>query len=136
MNGRPSMGPNFYVTPPASFTAFHQAGHGTVDSGHVCLSGHNEVIMLRRMPEENKLHAMSILSGGKDGDGSYNALYGLPHLDGFSHFPLWVSLVMVLLSFFLSRIPLLFVYYVVILHCPTFICLILLNLYSAHKGCN
>jgi len=89
MNGRPSMGPNFYVTPPASFTAFHQDGHGTVDSGHVCLSGHNEVIMLRRMPEENKLHAMSILSGGKDGDGSYNALYGLPHLDGFSHFPLW-----------------------------------------------
>ena len=39
VNGRPSMGPNLYVTPPASFTAFHQDGHGTVDSGHVCLSG-------------------------------------------------------------------------------------------------
>ncbi len=100
VNGRPSMGPNFYVTPPASFTAFHQDGHGTVDSGHVCLSGHNEVIMLRRMPEGNKLHAMSILSGDdKNGDGSYNALYGLPHLEGLSHFPLWVSAVMALLLF-------------------------------------
>ena len=100
VNGRPSMGPNFYVTPPASFTAFHQDGHGTVDSGHVCLSGHNEVVMLRRMPEDNKLHAMRILSeDNTDGDGSYNALYGLPHLDGLSHFPLWVSAVMTLLLF-------------------------------------
>ena len=90
-NGRPSMGPNFYVTPPASFTAFHQDGHGTVDSGHVCLSGYNEVIMLRRMPEENKLHAMSILNGDKDGEGSYNTLYGLPHLDGLAQDPKWVS---------------------------------------------
>ena len=100
VNGRPSMGPNLYVTPPASFTAFHQDGHGTVDSGHVCLSGHNEVVMLRRMPECNKLHAMSILSGdNKDGHGRHNALYGLPHSDGLSHFPLWVSAVMTLLLF-------------------------------------
>ena len=90
-NGRPSMGPNFYVTPPASFTAFHQDGHGTVDSGHVCLSGYNEVVMLRRMPEESKLHAMSILNGDKDGAGSYNTLYGLPHLDGLAQDPKWVS---------------------------------------------
>ena len=94
LNGRPSVGPNFYVTPPASFTVFHQDGHGTVDSGHVCLSGHNEVIMLRRMPEENKRHAMSILSGDKDGEGNYqNTLYGLPHHVGFAQDPKWVSTV-------------------------------------------
>ena len=27
-NGRPFMGPNMYITPPASFTHFHQDGHG------------------------------------------------------------------------------------------------------------
>lgn len=35
-------------------------GHGTVDSGHLCLSGYNEVVMLRRLPkghEVNALHA-------------------------------------------------------------------------------
>ena len=47
--------------------------------------------MLRRMPEENKLHAMSILNGDKDGEGSYNTLYGLPHLDGLAQDPKWVS---------------------------------------------
>ena len=133
VNGRPSMGPNLYVTPPASFTAFHQDGHGTVDSGHVCLSGHNEVVMLRRMPECNKLHAMSILSGdNKDGDGSYNALYGLPHSDGLSHFPLWVSAVMTLLLFALCSSYTFALFfdrsYLIVL------CCVLLNLYLAHEG--
>jgi len=41
------MGPNLYITPPASFTHFHQDGHGTVDSGHLCLAGFNEVVMLK-----------------------------------------------------------------------------------------
>ena len=89
-SGRPSMGPNLYVAPPASFTTFHQDGSGTVDSGHLCLSGHNEVIMLRRMPEVNKLHAMSILNNGVDGDAVYGALYKLPHADGSVRDPTWV----------------------------------------------
>ena len=32
INARPFMGPNSYMTPPGSFTYFHQDGHGTVDS--------------------------------------------------------------------------------------------------------
>jgi len=78
-NGRPFMGPNLYVTPPTSFTAFHQDGHGTVDSGHWCMAGYNEVVMLRRLTERHKCHAVKLLTGTTD---SYATLYGLPHRDG------------------------------------------------------
>lgn len=74
------MGPNLYITPPGSFTDFHQDGHGTVDSGHQCLAGYNEVIMLRRMTEAHKQKAIYILKG-KD-PLYYDALYGLPHSEG------------------------------------------------------
>jgi hypothetical protein len=70
-SAHPNMGPNLYITPPGSFTRFHQdgkkipplnlfrnmytnhlcwKGSGTVDSGHLCLTGYNEVVMLRRLP--------------------------------------------------------------------------------------
>ena len=97
---RPFMGPNLYMTPPASFTQFHQDGHGTVDSGHTCLSGYNEVVMLRRMPEVHKLRALDILTMHSTNKGSnkknspkkkYDALYGLPHGDGFTNRPDWPS---------------------------------------------
>ena len=65
---RPFMGPNLYLTPPGSITAFHQDGHGTVDSGHQCLQGRNDVIMLRRMDERHKLNALKILAGDAQGD--------------------------------------------------------------------
>jgi hypothetical protein len=83
-NGRPFMGPNLYVTPPGTFTHFHQDGHGTVDSGHFCVSGNNEVVMLRRLTERHKNHALSLLRA----NANYNALYELPHGDGlvcYSH---------------------------------------------------
>ena len=105
---RPFMGPNLYMTPPASFTQFHQDGHGTVDSGHTCLSGYNEVVMLRRMPEVHKIRALDILmmqntknanfrptnnmkgqAKRKASTRSYDALYGLPHGDGYSDKPDW-----------------------------------------------
>jgi len=79
INGRPFMGPNLYITPPSSFTHFHQDGHGTVDSGHLCLSGYNEVVMLRRLPERHKCRALELLNGSSHS--SYSALYGLPHRD-------------------------------------------------------
>ena len=95
VNGRPFMGPNFYVTPPASFTHFHQDGHGTVDSGHICLSGFNEVVMLRRMPEQHKKRALYILNEGDKRKGknrsTYDGLYGFPHGDGLGEKPLWPS---------------------------------------------
>ena len=67
-----------------------------------------------------------------DSESSYNALYGLPHLDGSSHFPLWVSAVMTLLLFALCSsydFALLFARsYLIVL------CCVLLNLYLAHEG--
>jgi hypothetical protein len=77
--GRPFMGPNLYVTPPSSFTHFHQDGHGTVDSGHHCLEGYNEVVMLRRLTERHKHHALRLLNGTSIS--SHSTLYGLPHRD-------------------------------------------------------
>ena len=59
--GRPFMGPNLYVTPPGSSTWFHEDGRGTVDSGHQCLTGYNEVVMLPRLSEEKKVAALKIL---------------------------------------------------------------------------
>eukprot|EP00617_Octactis_speculum_P021493 CAMPEP_0185751146 /NCGR_PEP_ID=MMETSP1174-20130828/9899_1 /TAXON_ID=35687 /ORGANISM="Dictyocha speculum, Strain CCMP1381" /LENGTH=297 /DNA_ID=CAMNT_0028427991 /DNA_START=9 /DNA_END=899 /DNA_ORIENTATION=- len=79
LNGHPFMGPNLYITPPGTFTHFHQDGHGTVDSGHLCLRGRNEVVMLRRLDEPNKLRALRILNGSCL---NYDALYGMPHNDG------------------------------------------------------
>jgi hypothetical protein len=75
-----------YITPPAAFTHFHQDGFGTVDSGHLCLSGYNEVVMLRRLDDRHKQKALQILNKycGRNEDDipEYDALYGLPHSDG------------------------------------------------------
>lgn len=61
------MGPNLYVTPPGSYTDFHLDGFGTVDSGHLCLSGYNEVVMLRRLNTDDQKKTKEILTGSADG---------------------------------------------------------------------
>ena len=48
------MGPNLYISPPGGYTFLHLDGSGTVDSGHLCLSGYNEVLLFDRM-SENKI---------------------------------------------------------------------------------
>ena len=45
-------------------TAVHVLGCGTVDSGHLCLSGYNEVILLRRLPTGHDRNAMVNALGG------------------------------------------------------------------------
>jgi hypothetical protein len=74
-SARPFMGPNMYITPGGGFTQLHQDGHGTCDSGHLALSGYNEVVMLRRLPERHKANACKALSK----DLAYDGMYGLPH---------------------------------------------------------
>jgi hypothetical protein len=64
----------------------HQDGHGTVDSGHSNLSGYNEVVMLRRLPECHKRKACQLIpSLAIDGSSrerqALNILYRLPHDD-------------------------------------------------------
>jgi hypothetical protein len=55
-------GPNMYITPPGSFTFFHEDGFGTVDSGHQSLAGLNEVVMLSRIEDHAlKMKAMNTL---------------------------------------------------------------------------
>jgi hypothetical protein len=78
-----------YITPPAAFTHFHQDGHGTVDSGHLCINGYNEVVMLRRLTERHKKHALLILTGNRKAAGKqeqrqryFDGLYQEPHGDG------------------------------------------------------
>jgi hypothetical protein len=64
------------------FTGLHQDGHGTVDSGHTVMQGHNEVFMLPRLQESGKIQVCDILLGG-DGQNQSKvgekALYCLPH---------------------------------------------------------
>jgi hypothetical protein len=94
-SARPFMGPNLYVTPPASFTHFHQDGHGTVDSGHLCVDGFNEVVMLRRLTERHKKHALWIFSGSKTDASFWDGLYKEPHGDGLGEKPLWATTEMI-----------------------------------------
>lgn len=73
------MGPNMFFSPPGSFTHLHQDGFGTVDSGHLCLEGYNEVVMLRRLSLEQKEDALNILLKGSK---RYDALHKHPHGEG------------------------------------------------------
>ena len=71
------------MTPPASYTYFYQDGNGTFDSGHLCVSGYNEIIMLRRLTECHKRHALWLLTSDvKKTDTFFDGLYGQPHSDG------------------------------------------------------
>ena len=71
---RPHMGPNLYFG--EGFTFFHQDGHGTVDSGHLNLTGFSDVIMLHGgMTPEQKEHAMQLLCAASN----TNFWRGLPH---------------------------------------------------------
>jgi hypothetical protein len=86
--------PAVYITPPASFTHFHQDGHGTVDSGHLVISGYNEVVLLRRLTERHKRHALWLLTGFKEHANKatqtfLDGLYSEPHSDGLGEKPKW-----------------------------------------------
>ena len=100
-SARPHMGPNMYITPPASFTHFHQDGHGTVDSGHLVISGYNEVVILRRLTERHKRHALWLLTG-RESEASnanpeyFDGLYSEPHGDRLGEKPPWPTSKMIL----------------------------------------
>ena len=58
-------------------TDWHRDGNGTVDSGHINLHGYNEVVILRRLPEEHHENAMTICTSLIEGtDDSFNSM---PH---------------------------------------------------------
>lgn len=74
-----------FASSGGGYTQVHQDGHGTVDSGHSNLSGFNEVVMLRRLPECHKLQACKLIptmSGECSDDDAISTLYKLPHDDG------------------------------------------------------
>lgn len=55
------MGPLLYMGVGGAYTSAHEDGCGTVDSGHLCLCGYNEVIILRRLDGTRRINAASIL---------------------------------------------------------------------------
>lgn len=55
------MGPLLYVGVGGAYTKFHEDGSGTVDSGHLCLCGFNDVIILRRLDGTRRTNAAAIL---------------------------------------------------------------------------
>ena len=58
----------------------HQDGYGTVDSEHTVLQGYNEVMMLRRLPENHKKNAVSLFpSLVEEGKTAHSVMYVLPH---------------------------------------------------------
>jgi hypothetical protein len=64
------------------YTSLHQDGHGTVDSGHTILKGHNKVFILPRIAEKHENQVCDVLLGGKGDPKSKDgikALYRLPH---------------------------------------------------------
>ena len=76
------VGPNLYLAGDGCFTAMHRDGHGTCDSGHTCISGANEVVMLRRLTTQQTLNAIVIALGGPSDENIARAvaiLFNLPH---------------------------------------------------------
>lgn len=68
---------------PGAFTQMHQDGRGTVDSGHVVLSGYNDVVKLRRIPERHKQFVNSMLKrcGSATTEKPYDSVNGIPHAE-------------------------------------------------------
>ncbi len=64
-----------------SFSQLYKLVQGTVDSGHSCITGYNEVVMLRRMPEEHKHFAAEQLG--------YDGVHRLPHDVGTKYENIW-----------------------------------------------
>ena len=81
---KPDLGPHVFVAASNSYTGFHQDLYGTVDSVHYCHTGCNEVVMLGRLSDAQKMEAMRILfSQGHSKSGAkkfaLNVLSDLPH---------------------------------------------------------
>ena len=81
---KPDLGPHVLVVASNSYTGFHQDLYGTVDSVHYCHTGCNEVVMLGRLSDAQKMEAMKILfSQGHSKSGAkkfaLNVLSDLPH---------------------------------------------------------
>ena len=55
------LGPHVFVDASNSYTGFYQDLYGTVDSVHYCHSGCNEVVILGRLSDTQKMEAMRIL---------------------------------------------------------------------------
>lgn len=117
-SSRTFVGPNLYLTPGelwfcfvhflpyahltvfvrvlgGGYTQIHQDGHGTIDSGHTCISGYNEVLILRRLPEQHKLRACSMIPSRQDVSAvrqAKNMLYRLPHDDKREDKPSWPTI--------------------------------------------
>lgn len=65
-----------------------------MDSGHLVITGYNEVVLLRRLTERHKRHALWLLTGYKEDANKatqtfLDGLYSEPHSDGLGDKPNW-----------------------------------------------
>jgi len=64
------------------------------------VSGYNEVVVLRRLTERHKKHALWLLTGGMATNGKktkqyFDGLYSEPHGDGLGEKPSWPNKVQI-----------------------------------------
>ena len=58
------LGPNLFISPPSALTPPHIDGGGIVEAVHVCVQGHNEVVMTRQLMGEDLVQANEIVHSG------------------------------------------------------------------------
>ena len=103
---KPDLGPHVFVAASNSYTGFHQDLYGTVDSVHYCHTGCNEVVMLGRLSDAQKMEAMRILFSQAHSKSdakkfALNVLSDLPHSPtSVSKMSSYFGIVSLLLYFF------------------------------------
>ena len=65
-NARPVTDPQLFISPPSTRTPPHIDGGGLVDSQHLCLAGHNEVVILRSLSGQDLNIALNIITPNAD----------------------------------------------------------------------
>ena len=58
------LGPELFISPPSAFTPAHIDGGGIVDALHLCIQGHNKVVMSRPLTGEDLVQANEIIHRG------------------------------------------------------------------------
>lgn len=59
---RPRLGPLLLVSLPHAMTELHLDGGGCLDSGHLCVTGYNEVLLFARISPEQMGHVLQFLT--------------------------------------------------------------------------
>lgn len=90
------MGPYLFITRPGPITTFHKDGFGSVDSGHLCLSGYNEIIMFPSLADWQEKKVLEIC--GENAKSAFTEPHETTGVSFISSEPFVVVLVFILSS--------------------------------------